>query len=236
MNLQVIEKQILISDGSLDVVDIFPTIQGEGPFVGRPAVFVRLAGCNLQCPECDTDYTSNRKLLSEEEIVKTIVEVAPPKCGLVVLTGGEPMRQQLAPFVHAVRRKGFHVQVETNGTLCDKTIGKYGLWGSTTIVCSPKTPKLNEDLFPNITHFKYVVTNGEVDPADGLPTSSLGMSGKPARPPEWFFESFRDKIYVQPCDSKNATVNDWNIKEAIKSCMQFGYTLCLQIHKIIGLP
>jgi 7-carboxy-7-deazaguanine synthase len=51
-----VRKQELTEDGSLDVVDIFPTIQGEGPNAGRPAVFVRLWGCNLTCSFCDTDF------------------------------------------------------------------------------------------------------------------------------------------------------------------------------------
>jgi len=53
------------SDGLyLEVQDIFSTIQGEGPFAGKPAVFLRLAGCNLRCFFCDTDFESRRTTLS----------------------------------------------------------------------------------------------------------------------------------------------------------------------------
>ena len=59
-NGQPIEKVQRTFDGTLEVHSIFKTIQGEGPFCGTPAVFIRLAGCNLQCPWCDTCllYTS----------------------------------------------------------------------------------------------------------------------------------------------------------------------------------
>ena len=57
INSQAIEKSAHYTTRSYDVHSIFPTIQGEGPFVGQPAIFIRLAGCNLQCPACDTDYT-----------------------------------------------------------------------------------------------------------------------------------------------------------------------------------
>ena len=55
INKQPIEKREPSYEGTLQVHSIFKTIQGEGPFCGTPCVFVRLAGCNLQCPACDTD-------------------------------------------------------------------------------------------------------------------------------------------------------------------------------------
>ena len=69
MNQQAPEKQQLRGDGLLAVHSIFYTIQGEGPFAGETAVFVRLAGCNLQCPLCDTDYTSDRRMVGPMGLV-----------------------------------------------------------------------------------------------------------------------------------------------------------------------
>ena len=69
MNLQPIEKRTKSADGLLSLHSIFHTIQGEGPFCGTPSVFVRLAGCNLQCPACDTDYTQGRRAASAQEIL-----------------------------------------------------------------------------------------------------------------------------------------------------------------------
>ena len=91
INIQPIEKYVQAENKMLDVHSIFYTIQGEGPFTGCPAVFVRLAGCNLKCPGCDTDYTSNRTPMTAEQILNKILELASPAT-LVVITGGEPFR------------------------------------------------------------------------------------------------------------------------------------------------
>src|SRR6185503_1650310 len=94
----------------LDVVEVFPTIQGKGPFAGERAVFLRLAGCNMQCPECDTDYTSNRRRMSFDAIWQLIRRAYKsfnqfylgklvPERVLLVITGGEPFRQDIGPFL-----------------------------------------------------------------------------------------------------------------------------------------
>ena len=66
-NQQLADKPVLNETGlSLQVNSIFYTIQGEGPFAGRPAIFIRLAGCNLQCPGCDTEYTKRQTMTVDE--------------------------------------------------------------------------------------------------------------------------------------------------------------------------
>jgi 7-carboxy-7-deazaguanine synthase len=229
MNLQVIEKRIDREDGQIDVVGIFPTIQGEGPFVGMPSVFVRTAGCNLQCPLCDTDYTGGRRAMSVDQIAEDVRGLR--RGGLVVITGGEPFRQSCGRLVRKLAMLGYNVQFETNGTLFDESLD-YGI-GTHTIVCSPKTPVLATKLVPFIHYFKYVLSAEQVSVTDGLPLISLGMSGRPFRPDPTFP---RDRIYVQPCDDKDPQRNEQNTKEAIASCMKYGYRLCLQTHKAVNLP
>ncbi len=106
--MQPAEKRIESDGQSLDVVDIWLTVQGEGPYAGERAVFVRLAGCVIQCPLCDTDYTSGRKVMSvkkiEHEVLRLIAPYDNKQCNgwgqfLVVLTGGEPLRQSCGPLV-----------------------------------------------------------------------------------------------------------------------------------------
>ena len=83
-------------DGTLlKVHSIFMTIQGEGPFSGHPAVFIRLAGCNLACPFCDTEYTENAVTMTIPEIRKAVRNAHTVNKGLVVITGGEPFRQNI---------------------------------------------------------------------------------------------------------------------------------------------
>jgi 7-carboxy-7-deazaguanine synthase len=100
------------------VVEVFESLQGEGPFCCRRALFVRLAGCNLRCPWCDTPYAlepSRGRLVGFEEIVEKAIQHG----GLVVVTGGEPLLQRsaLTKLVAMLVDAGLMVQVETNGTL-----------------------------------------------------------------------------------------------------------------------
>ena len=107
-----------LNDGkSLWVQEIFYTLQGEGPFCGRPSVFVRLGGCNLRCSWCDTDFESSEWVPALEEILAQIEKIRPSHCKLIVITGGEPFRQNLAPLVNALLGRDLEVQIETNGTL-----------------------------------------------------------------------------------------------------------------------
>lgn len=236
MNLQTISKQVL-SDGEwINVHSIFYTIQGEGPFAGERAVFIRLAGCNLQCPMCDTVYTGPEvKALRVKEIAdKVKVSADPPH--LVVLTGGEPFRQNIKMLVNHLLAIGYTVQIETNGTLfVDLWSGSdYGQDDYLHIVCSPKTGKLNPDLVPHIDAFKYVLDATSVNEIDGLPLKALDHPVHPfvARPPP----SFTGEVYLQPADVVGDVLNRMNRDKVVESCMTYGYKLCLQMHKIVGLP
>lgn len=216
-------------DGSaLEVHSIFHTIQGEGPFSGRPAVFIRLAGCNMQCPGCDTDYTSTRRKMSPAEINGHIDKPTGIKL-LVVITGGEPFRQNITPLAYLLISRGYTVQIETNGTYApgDK------FPASAVIVCSPKSPKVAPAIRYRANAWKYVIDAGYVDPSDGLPSSILGdPKHAPARPPEMCCAP----VFVTPYDEQNATMNATNVAAAVKSCLAFGYILNLQIHKYAQLP
>jgi organic radical activating enzyme len=100
----------------LQLSEIFYSIQGEGTWTGTPAVFVRLAGCNLACDFCDTDY-STKFFASVEEIVAMVRE-AGGDCPMVVLTGGEPLAQrETLDLIEALRRDGRRVHIESNGTI-----------------------------------------------------------------------------------------------------------------------
>ncbi len=105
--------------------EIFHSIQGEGVTTGTPAVFLRLAGCNLACTWCDTRYSwdwerfslDNEVLsLSPDEVEMRMLSFG---CPHLVITGGEPLLQQreLVPLAESMKQRGYYCEVETNGTL-----------------------------------------------------------------------------------------------------------------------
>ncbi len=100
----------------LAIAETFYSVQGEGTWTGTPAVFVRLAGCNLNCHFCDTDY-SVRAFASVAQIVARVRELG-GDCPTVILTGGEPLAQvETAALVDALRADGRRVHIESNGTI-----------------------------------------------------------------------------------------------------------------------
>ena len=234
LNTQPTEKRVERVDGALEIVgEPWLTLQGEGPFAGRPAVFVRLAGCNLQCghPErnCDTDYTTGRRLLSVTDLAVLVALVKPDgNYPLTVITGGEPFRQPLGPFVKDMLRAGYDVQLETNGSLYDPSL--VGAYGVISIVCSPKTPKLATELLPYITAYKYVLDANHIDLTDGLPLLTLGEC-RPARP----HSGFSGEVYVQPLDAGDPEQNKRHADAAVTSCLKYGYRLSYQLHKLLNL-
>lgn len=211
----------------LRVHETFCSIQGEGPFAGQPAFFIRLSGCNLRCPQCDTDHTKQTEMPAGQLLGLAATAIAPNK--LVVITGGEPFCQQITPLTNALLSYGYRVQVETNGTLFNKTFP----YDRVTIVCSPKTKDINQLLVPHIDAYKYVVKYGDIAQYNGLPTNVLGMAVKPH---VFKFPSHvrPERVYIQPVDEKDERRNKDNLIAALDICERFGYTLCLQIHKIIG--
>ena len=235
MNTQPIEKFDHQEDGSLEVHSIFYTIQGEGPYTGQPAIFVRLAGCNLQCPGCDTDYTSERKRYSalalRDEVMNLREDEASTmlKLPMLVITGGEPFRQNITVFCNLMYQRGFHVQIESNGTLPVDT----ELHPEIDIVVSPKTGKMNSGLEPRITALKYVVKEGCIDRSDGLPIRALDHTCSPvvAKPPQ----GFKGQVYLQPMDQGNMHQNRRNMNAAVNACKTFGHTLQIQTHKVAGI-
>ena len=101
----------------MQITEIFKSIQGESSYAGLPCVFVRLAGCNLRCDWCDSEYTftGGRKMSIEE--VEAEVERLSPRGGLVEVTGGEPLLQEreVIPLMERLLNGGYNVLLETSG-------------------------------------------------------------------------------------------------------------------------
>ena len=236
MNIQLAQRRSLRTDGALIVHSVFQTIQGEGPFTGHRAFFIRLADCNLQCPACDTDYTSHRMELSAEQVMAA-VKMQTKQGQLVVITGGEPFRQDITELCARLLEAGYYVQIETNGTLPPPSINFIELCtldptkrDSVFVVCSPKTGRLNRETEVVIGAYKYVLRDGDMFD-DGLPCSALDLLDQTivARPRK----GFKGPIYIQPQDDKDSMKNDWNRRAAVESALTYGHIFQLQVHKFI---
>ncbi|MBI2154191.1 MAG: 7-carboxy-7-deazaguanine synthase QueE [Candidatus Rokubacteria bacterium] len=100
------------------IAEVFFSIQGEGATAGTPAVFVRLQGCSVGCVWCDTKYSWDPGGGREVALEDLVEEAAAFPCRRCVITGGEPLESPLfSPLVHALRARGFTLEVETSGTL-----------------------------------------------------------------------------------------------------------------------
>src|ERR1700759_246406 len=100
----------------LSIIEIFRSIQGESSFAGMPCTFVRLAGCNLRCTWCDSEYTFSGGIkMSQDEVMAEVRRLAP--AGLVEITGGEPMLQEreVIPLMQRLLALDYTLLLETSG-------------------------------------------------------------------------------------------------------------------------
>lgn len=233
----------------LAVQEVFYTIQGEGPYSGMPALFIRLAGCNLACHFCDTEFESQAENLRPAGEVFAEIEskFSPKQREFIVLTGGEPMRQNFMGLLGLLFASGTSlVQIETAGTLWVPGLEKY-LKGddadapAVDIVCSPKTPRVDFNIVTFCRHWKYIIRAGELG-EDGLPRRGTQLATKDKlshifRPYQTRLNpsDTQDTVWVSPCDDYDAEKNKANMQAAVESAMTHGYRLSLQVHKIVGV-
>ena len=101
---------------SLRLIELYRSVQGESSFAGVPCIFVRLAGCNLRCSWCDSEYTfTGGRPFTNDDIVREIEALQP--CKLIEFTGGEPMLQarELLPLMQRLLDSGYQLMIETSG-------------------------------------------------------------------------------------------------------------------------
>lgn len=124
----------------LDIVETFTSIQGEGKDTGVHAFFIRLAGCNLSCPWCDTKYSwTSHKTVSQTELQARIIEYYHQyENNYVVWTGGEPLIQEERVYSVIRNTRDFYHHLETNGTIIPE---RPYLFNSLSV--SPKTLDLH---------------------------------------------------------------------------------------------
>lgn len=208
------------------VKEIYYTIQGEGAQAGRPAVFLRFAGCNLWtgreedrakaiCRFCDTDFfgtdgSGGGSFSNPDELAEAVDALWPASNGAskpyVVCTGGEPALQLDEPLVTALHHCGFEVAIETNGTVPLPE-------GLDWITASPKAEA------------DFILTRGDemkiVFPQEGL------------YPEEYYKRGFK-RHYLQPMDGPDLAENT---RKTVEYALAHPHwRISLQTHKLLGIP
>lgn len=213
---------------SYAVKEIYYTLQGEGAQVGRPAVFLRFAGCNLWtgreedrasavCTFCDTDFVGTDgpgggKFKTAAALAEAVAKQwptaldAPHVQPLVVCTGGEPLLQIDKPLIGALHEVHFEIAIETNGTLQPPP-------GIDWICVSPKA------------NAPVVLTQGH---------ELKLVYPQPLAMPERFVDLNFDHFFLQPMDGPDVEAHT---QAAIAYCLRHPqWRLSLQTHKLLHIP
>ena len=209
------------------VKEIYYTLQGEGARTGRPAVFLRFAGCNLWsgreqhrneavCRFCDTEFVGTDgpgggKFGTPQELANAVTarwpEEATDSGRYVVCTGGEPLLQLDSAAIDALHQEGFEIGVETNGTIAAPS-------GIDWLCVSPKG---RADVVQQSGHELKLVYPQEEDEA------------RPERFEALAFEHF----YLQPLFDEHIEANT---RAALDYCLRHPrWKLSVQMHKVIGI-
>lgn len=190
------------------VNEIFYSLQGEGRWAGRPALFIRLSGCNLNCSFCDTDFKAYQELGADDIFVQ--LKLLSADCKFVVLTGGEPTLQvdeHLTSFLH---QHGYYISMETNGTHPIPP-------GIDWVTCSPKNLFIEsaKPIVKKVSELKVIL--------DGKhPITDCNIEA--------------DYYYVQPCDVGDKMKNKEILQQAITFVKQNPqWQLSLQQHKMLNI-
>jgi len=187
------------------ITEVFYSIQGEGANAGLPTVFIRFAGCNLNCVFCDTDYSEKIRLNGKDLL--EIARAVGLGCPNVLLTGGEPAIQTSASLIDLLHTKFNWIGIESNGT-----IGLPG--GIDYVTISPKKDTLIQ--VENVDEVRIPLENGEPLPEmKDLPTAKYYYVSP-------IFDGLRPVL-------ENVTWALEKVKETPK------WRLSIQTHKLIGI-
>ncbi|MFZ4504543.1 MAG: 7-carboxy-7-deazaguanine synthase QueE [Methylovulum sp.] len=188
----------------------FYSIQTEGYFAGTPADFIRLQGCSVGCTWCDTKHSWSSKKGVEKSVAEIIGDLK--SIGIsnhVIITGGEPLEQDLSELILALISGGYFIAIETSGT---EPLQEGINW----ITCSPKNfkKKTLDSVLSFADELKFIYTD-ESD--EEFIMNSLRKTGA-------------KHAYIQPnYDNQEAT------QKAVEYCKKTGFKLSLQMHKYIEI-
>ena len=146
-------------NNTLNISEIFYSIQGEGTRAGLPCVFVRLQGCNLRCTWCDTPYALDIKQIEEEiTFQKILQQIQFFNCNFIEFTGGEPLMQPKSiELMNYLSENNYTVAIETSGSLLiDK------LNSQIIKILDIKCPGSNMSKFNKFENFKFLNKKDEI--------------------------------------------------------------------------
>lgn len=216
------------------VKELFYTIQGEGPDAGQAAIFLRLSKCNLRCWFCDTDFEGGEMRELRELCAAIGVLSRANRCSLVVITGGEPLLQNIVPLVECLNGIGIRCSVETAGTVYYPQLADVfdaACHNGNLIVCSPKTPKVHTGIERITGAWKYVIKAGQ--------RFNISTQVPGAVTPKELFRPIDVgvPIYIQPCDEQDEALNSVNLADCVKMVMEDPrLRLGVQMHKLANVP
>jgi 7-carboxy-7-deazaguanine synthase len=208
------------------VSEIFDSIQGEGPYIGHPATFIRLYGCNMSCPWCDSGYAKTGKFKEVE--VENIIERIKNK-RIAVFTGGEPLLQYKA--LRKIWSTGTSLHLETNGSV---SFGKY--LGFDYASVSPKLHALNEEYLDTLTEWaraavympQYEISFKFVYESDDSWKAKLNSVLLNFKENDVNLKGLN--IYMMP---EGQEFNRERYKECAEFCIDNGYILAPRLHTLI---
>lgn len=217
-----------------NVNEIFETIQGEGTFTGVPSVFVRLQGCPVGCPWCDTRQTWDTLPADERDFGTIIAKNGDSplwtkvtaeeilthlqsryQAKHVVITGGEPCMFDLLPLTALLESNGYRCQIETSGTYAVKATSNTWVTVSPKINMRGKLPVLGEAL-ARANEIKHPVgTESDIEKLEEL-LKDIDLSGK--------------EVALQPISQKERAT-----KLCIETCIKKNWRLSIQTHKYLEI-
>ncbi|GKU32078.1 putative 7-carboxy-7-deazaguanine synthase QueE [Clostridium folliculivorans] len=212
------------------VVEKFVSINGEGRRCGQLAIFIRFAGCNLNCSYCDTTWANEKNapydLMSSEEIYNYIKSTEVKN---ITLTGGEPLLQEgIVELLELLAKdKELHVEIETNGSVLLDTFSKVENPPSFTM--DYKLPSSNMEKQMNLDNFKFLTKNDTVKFVSG---SSEDLE-KAKEIIDRYDLVEKTNVYISPVFGQ---ISLDSIVEFMKNNKMNGVNLQVQLHKIIWEP
>lgn len=215
LRLQALPMSMPDTMETLNISEIFYSIQGEGFHAGTPAIFIRSAGCNLACTFCDTDFSPREKLTLEA--VRDRISVFP--CRFVVLTGGEPTIQPRAirKLVDLLHTDGYYVTMETNGSSADTL-------GVDWVTVSPKLSQKGKWILKQAQELKLVYESQDLGFYEDSTFEHYFLQPKEIRTEAWG-KGERDVA---------ATRAEWD-KTVTAVLARPRWKLSIQLHKELGL-